>query len=90
MITKKFDGHEAAQACINYYADGTIALQSYKTIVAEIAPGGWLKVNGLYSDTTRRHIGWFMERFGFTFQLAKQILTDNMLFNIFTGEFKAQ
>lgn len=89
MTSFKFNDHKSASACINYYADGTIALQSYNTIVAEINPAGWLKVNGLYSMTTRKHIGWFMRHFNFTYQLAKQIFEDDKIFNIHTGEVKA-
>jgi hypothetical protein len=62
-----------------------IALYSYTTRVAEVREG-WLHVYGLYSMTTRRHIGWFMRELGFTYQLAKQIYEDNKDFNIYTGE----
>ncbi len=86
MTTRKFADHKYAQAQINTYPDGSQALQSYSTIVVEIDPEGWLKVNCLYSMTTIRHIGWFMRELGFTYQLAKALYVDNKLFNIYTGE----
>ena len=86
MITRKFADHKYAQAQVNTYTDGSQALQSYSTIVVAIDPVGWPHVNGLYSMTTIRHIGWFMRELGFTYQLAKQLYTDNKNFNIYTGE----
>ena len=66
----------------------TLMLVSYATPVAELdLSTGWLHINGLYSMTTRRHIGWFMRELGnFTYQLAKQLYEDNKEFNIRTGE----
>ena len=86
MESRKFTDHKYAQAQINTYPDGTQALQSYSTIVVEIDPEGWLKVNGLYSMTTIRHIGWFMRELGFTYQWAKALYYDRKVFNIETGE----
>ena len=84
-MTRKFKDHPYAQACVientNYKA-----LQSYETIVIEIDNEGWLHVNGLYSPTTIRHIGWFMRELGITYQLAKQLYNDHKDFNIYTGE----
>ena len=84
-MTRKFKDHPYAQACVietpNYKA-----LQSYNTIVVEIDHEGWLHVNGLYSMTTIRHIGWFMRELGLTYQLAKQLYNDNKEMNIYTGE----
>ena len=86
MTSRKFADHKYAQAQINTYEDGSIALQSYDTIVVEINPEGWLKVNCLYSKTTIRHIGWFMRELGLTYQLAKQLYHDGKLYNLNTGE----
>lgn len=84
MMIKKFEGHENAQTYM--ITDGeNFILVSYTTAVITISDG-WLHVNGLYSATTRKHIGWFMREFGFTYQLAKQLFEDNMNFNIYTGE----
>ena len=86
MESRKFKDHQYAQAQVNTYSDGSKALQSYSTIVVEIDPKGWLKVNTLYSRTTIRHIGWFMRELGFTYQLAKALYYDRKVFNIKTGE----
>ena len=85
-MTRKFKDHPYAQACVIECEDGYKALQSYDTIVIEINPEGWLKVNGLYTMTTKRHMGWFMRELGFTYQLAKQLYEDHKEMNIYTGE----
>ena len=86
MIIRKFNDHPHAQATIIEYLDGTKALVSYTTTVITIDNEGWLHVNGLYSMTTIKHIGWFMRELGFTYQLAKQLYNDRKDFNIYTGE----
>ena len=88
MISKKFDGHEQAQAQILYFNDGSMALQSYNTIVATVNASGWVHVNGLYSRTTIKHLGWFARAIGTTYQTLKTLLCDNMDMNIYTGEVK--
>jgi hypothetical protein len=81
----KFTDHKYAQAHMEPIHNG-LALYSYTTKVAEVR-NGWLKIFGLYSMTTRRHISWFMREIGgFTYQLAKQLYEDNKMFNIYTGE----
>ena len=75
-----------AQAKV-HITEHTIYLVSYKTTVAYIDPEGWLIINGLYSATTRKHIGAFMREYAnATYQLAKQIYTDGYAYNIYTGE----
>ena len=84
-MTKKFTDHKYAQAHMETIPNG-IALYSYTTRVAELKDG-WLRIFGLYSMTTRRHIGWFMRELGpFTYQLAKQLYEDHKEMNIYTGE----
>lgn len=79
-----------AQAQVRIYDDGTIVLRSYATDVITITPGGWLVVNGLYSATTRKHIGAFMREYAnTTYQTAKLIYCDHYRYNIRTGEIKA-
>lgn len=83
-MTMNFKGHESAQTYM--IIDGqNVTLVSYTTPVITITDG-WLHVNGLYSATTRKHIGWFMHKYGFTYQLAKRLYNDHMDFNIYTGE----
>jgi hypothetical protein len=88
MTSKRFEGHEQAAAKINYYNDGSFELVSYSTTVITIDKEGWLHINGLYSRTTIKHIGWFMKMIGLSYQTAKQLLYDNMNMNIHTGEVK--
>lgn len=73
--------------CFVEIVDGkNFYLWSYRTMVAKVEDG-WLTVNGLYSMTTRRHIGAFMEEYcNSDFQTAKQLYVDRYMLNIFTGE----
>lgn len=76
-----------AQAHTVHYDDGLKVLVSYTTPVAELTKDGWLEILGLYSATTRRHIGAFMKEYTpFNYQLAKQLFEDGMKLNIYTGE----
>ena len=69
---KHFDEHPAAQAWYELNATHTYGkLVSYSTTVLELV-NGILYVNGLYSATTRKHIGWFMRELGMTYQDAKR------------------
>lgn len=63
-----------------------ITLVSYKTEVAEIR-GGVLTVYGLYSMTTRKHIGAFMKEFGLDYSIAKYCYTHHVRFDIATKEY---
>lgn len=85
MTTRKFNDHRSAQAWICEMDNGDKALVSYNTTVATIV-NGWLLIGGLYSATTRKHIGWFMRELGLTYQTAKQLYEDHMVMNIYTGE----
>lgn len=67
------------------YADGTIELQSYSTIVARIVVTktdrfGCIfrkaEVYGWYSQTTGRHIKEFLKQHGFKAENKSQILKD--------------
>jgi len=85
---KTNNGHQYAQTHVVIFDDDTVQLVSYTTTVIEITPDGWLHVNGLYSMTTIKHIGWFMRERGFTYQLAKQLYNDHKDLNIYTGEIR--
>jgi hypothetical protein len=65
-----------------------ITLVSYKTEVAEIK-GGILTVHGLYSMTTRKHIGAFMKEFGLDYSIAKHCYTHKVGFDIIAKEYVA-
>ena len=87
---KKINGHESAAARFLFDDAGRIrGLKSYNTMVIEINQWGWMRVNGLYSMTTRKHIGWFMKHIGSSYQMAKQLYEDNKVMNIYTGEVQA-
>ena len=68
------------------FNENSIACKSYNTIVATIT-NGWLVINGLYSATTRCHIGAFVKEYAnLTYQTAKRLYNDGFKYNIHTGE----
>ena len=86
-MIKKLELMPYAQAHIEIDENDAKTLVSYRTVVAYIDSDGWLEVYGLYSATTRRHIGAFVKEFScLDYQTAKQIYNDNMRINIHTGE----
>ena len=86
-MTKKLTAHPYAQACVFIHDNGMVTLVSYTTPVAQIDEEGWLVINGLYSMTTRRHIGAFVQEYaGIPDQTAKMICENRQRFNIHTGE----
>jgi hypothetical protein len=82
-----------AQACVRTYDDGTMVLQSYTTDVIYIE-NDWMNVRGLYSATTRRHIGAFMKevnaKYGtdLCYHNAKACYLGNYELNLVTGEIR--
>ena len=79
-------GHTTKNA--RYFVDGDgRGLISYHTKVL-IIKDGVLFCTGLYSVTTRRHIGWFLSEYLPTFNYydIKKLYLDNMAINIYTGE----
>jgi len=93
MKLQKLASMPYAQAYV-VRTENRVALISYKTLVCEITDG-WLEVFGLYSQTTRRHIGAFMKEFveypngtRGTYQDAKACYTNGYRFNVKTGEIK--
>lgn len=76
-----------AQAKVIRYMDGSISLVSYATEVIRITAAGWLTVYGLYSQTTRKHIGAFMKEYANAYyQTAKAAYEKHSRYNIHTGE----
>lgn len=87
MTIRKLTSMPYAQAHVEINEDGSVYLFSYVTLVAKIDCDGWLEINGLYSMTTRKHIGAFVKEYAdTTYSLAKQIYEDDYKFNIYTGE----
>lgn len=92
-VVCKLSAHPYANAHVELYQNGTIALYSYNTCVAEIDVNGWLTVNGLFSNTTRRHLGSFAKEYikfpngqSGDYYLMKWCVTNNLRFNVNTGE----
>lgn len=88
MITKtKLTFMPYAQATVIIDNDNNITLRSYKTDVLYLDKEGFLTVTGLYSMTTRKHIGAFMKEYtSFNFAFAKAAYEGNYKINIYTGE----
>ena len=84
-----------AQASVAQYPNKTVLI-SYATKVAEIrwrgAEGAWLRVYGLYSATTRRHISAFMKEFGMGngYKVARKCAEMGHWYNLETGEIAAR
>ena len=86
-MEKKLNKMPHAQAKVLIMDNGNIILRSYYTDVAMICSDGWLTINGLYSATTRRHIGAFVKEYAnISYQLAKDLCIKKMAYNIYTGE----
>ena len=76
-----------AQATVIIDNDNNITLRSYNTNVVYLENDGFLTVTGLYSMTTRRHIGAFMKEYtNRDFSLAKMCYEGRYKYNIYTGE----
>lgn len=76
-----------AQAKVLVMDNGSFVLRSYYTGVATLTAEGWLIIHGLYSATTRRHIGCFVKEYAnLDYQTAKMLCNDGMEYNIHTGE----
>ena len=76
-----------SQATVIIDDNNNITLRSYKTDVLYLDNEGWLTINGLYSMTTRRHIGAFMKEYTpFDFLFAKKAYEGKYKINIYTGE----
>ena len=86
MEIKKLKEIPYGQCCVEIINDDTFYLWSYRTLVAKVEKS-WLTINGLYSATTRRHIGAFMREYCMSdYQMAKTLYTDGYMLNIDTGE----
>ena len=86
MVVRKLKEIPYGNAFVEKANDNTFYLWSYRTLVAKVEKG-WLTVKGLYSMTTRKHIGAFMREYcGSSYQVAKQLYEDGFMLNIDTGE----
>lgn len=83
---KKLKAMPYAQARVEIN-DTDVYLFSYCTLVAKIEDNK-LEVLGLYSQTTRKHIGAFVKEYagGIPYQTAKQLYQDRKTIDILTGK----
>ncbi len=86
MTTYKFNDHQSAAARIILHDDSSVSLLSYKTVVAYVSSDGWLTINGLYSMTTRKHIGWFMKEYDLDYATARALFENHQTMNVYTFE----
>lgn len=87
ITTTKLTFMPYAQATVIIDDNNNITLRSYGTNVAYLDNEGFLTINGLYSMTTRKHIGAFMREYTpFDFSIAKKCYEGKYKFNIHTGE----
>ena len=85
MSIRKLNSLPHGNCYVKVYGN-VIVLVSYSTPVI-IVEDGWLHVNGLYSATTRKHIGKFMREMGYgDYQLAKKLFIMKVDYNVETGE----
>lgn len=82
--TEKLRAMPYAQAHI-IRRQNAVILVSYTTRVCAIV-GGQLVCNGLYSQTTRKHISAFCRQFGTDYQTAKMCYERGLSYDLITGE----
>lgn len=71
MTITNLRNHASAQCCVRHYDNGDLCLQSYMTdVVYYDFSRGMLYCTGAYSQTTRKHISWFLHEYfpSFTYQ----------------------
>ena len=86
----KLKNHQYSQCSVYVLIDGSVVFTSYDTDVIYIDKDGWLYVSGLYSMTTRKQIGYFLEEYvpELSYQDIKSLYYKNRIQNIYTGEIK--
>lgn len=86
----KLKNHPYAQCSVRKLLDGSVVFTSYRTDVIYIDEDGWLYVSGLYSATTRKQIGWFLNEYvpSLNYYDIKCLYYSHRIINIYTGELK--
>ena len=86
----KLKNHPYSQCSVRELIDGSVVFTSYNTDVIYIDNEGWLYVTGLYSATTRKQIGWFLNEYvpALSYQDIKSLYYNNRVLNIYTAEIK--
>ena len=87
LTTKKLSTMPYAQATVRNFDDTVIVLRSYATDVAVIE-NNKLRIYGLYSMTTRKHIKAFCAEYAkiTDFSTIKKIVNDRLEYDLLTGE----
>ena len=89
MTSAKLKYIPYGQAHIETEDNGEMRLVSYVTTVVTVSADGWVKVLGLYSQMTRKHIGaFFREKFGLEYRTAKLLNYYGDEYNYLTGEIR--
>ena len=84
-VDKRLPGMEYAQAGILYEPSAEF-LVSYETIVAELTADGWVHIYGLFSPTTRKHLGRWAKMHGLTYMDVKKMYDVSQDYNIYTKQ----
>ena len=86
----KLKNHPYAQCSVRVNPDGSVVFKSYTTVVIYINKDGWLYVNGLYSATTKKQIGYFLKEYVpfLNYYDIKILYYNKCALNIHTGEIK--
>ena len=88
VTLKKMPYAQAKVQIVESGANFRCNLISYSTCVAHIIDGGWVLVNGLYSATTRKHLGAFAAEYcGTDYQTLKRCYEKNQAYNIYDKVF---
>lgn len=87
MTIRKLARMPYAQAHVEIDDEDNIYLFSYNTLVCELTHDHILSCFGLYSATTRKHIGAFMREFtDFDYYMAKNAYLEKYSISLETGE----
>ena len=91
MVTiRKLEKMPYAQAHVEINEKGAF-LFSYNTLAASLTADGWVAVHCLCSQTTRRHVGAFLREYAaLDYATGKHLYSDNMRYNICTGEIEPE
>lgn len=89
-MIKKLNSHPYSHCHVEIDGMGGIHFISYKSEVITISPAGWLYCHGLYSETIRKQIGWFMREYcsPLTYYDVKHCYYHDMQLNIHTGRIR--
>ena len=89
-ITKRLERMPYAQAGVIIHDNGRIDLMSYDTLAASIDPEGYLTVECLCSNTTRRHVSTFLREYApnISYYTAKTLLQTGDAMHIVNGDIK--